>query len=192
MRQQHVLAHDQPLDRITQQRNGQIEVDDSLEIAFFHAARQCDLELLQPVPVAAFGDEPLVDFGIEAPQVALQPVAYLRLIHYVAEDQQHRFEHVLRLCTQLGVPPVLLAHIIAQTLVEQLLLVAELFVNRPFRDAYMTGDIVHPHRLDALSDKHFGRQLNNGLTLHTHLLTGTAAKVDKKTKKTKIVFSFLR
>lgn len=55
----------------------------------------------------------------------------------------------------------------------------------------MTGDIVHPHRLDALSDKHFGRQLNNGLTLHTHLLTGTAAKVDKKTKKTKIVFSFL-
>ena len=48
----------------------------------------------------------------------------------------------------------------------------------------MTGDIVHSNRLDALSDKHFGRQLNNGLTLHTHLLTGTAAKVDKKTKKT--------
>ena len=46
-------------------------------------------------------------------------------------------------------------------------------------------DIVHPHRLDALSYKHFGRQLNNGLTLHTHLLTGTAAKVDKKTKKQK-------
>ena len=91
---------------------------------------------------------------VELPQVAQQAADQLRVIHHAAQDHEDRFEDVPGPGTRRRTLDSLALEKVLHRKVEQALLVAEKFVERPFRNPQLLCDVVHAHRLDALRDEH--------------------------------------
>lgn len=105
----------------------------------------------------AFARHLVVHRRVKLAQVVQQPLDDFGVVHHAAQHHEHRFEHVARMGAHRGALDAFLFEIAVHRQVEQPLLVAEQFVERPFRDPQLLRDVVHAHRLDALRDEHVHR-----------------------------------